>query len=373
MSEPAPTIQQQPRQFPCKQCGASLVFAPGTRHLKCQYCGTDNEIAAEAGETEAEERDFLLELERLDRDSEHAETLTVRCDGCGAESTLEANRTAGACVFCGRPLVAQAHSRRVIKPSYLLPFGVTAATATASFRTWIAGLWFAPGDLKTYADRGGLKGVYLPAWTYDCETSTRYTGQRGDDYWTTESYTTVVNGRSVTRTRQVRRTRWSSASGRVENSFDDVLVMASHSLPETCSEKLTPWDLKQAVPYKDEYLAGFVAESYQVGLAQGFEGAKGAMAGAINARICRDIGGDHQRVTWTSTKYSEITFKHLLLPVWLSSYRYKERTFRFVVNARTGEVWGERPYSAWKITGLVLAILAALGVIAMAMSARGGM
>lgn len=328
--------------------------------MQCPYCGTLNEI--QLPETPVEEHDFAAELRRMERDAPHAELLTVKCDGCGAESNFGPNQTAGQCPFCGRALVAQAASRRVIKPQYLLPFHVTSTQAAELFRRWIASLWFAPNDLKTFAERGGLKGIYTPAWTYDCNTVTPYTGQRGDDYWVPQTYTTVVNGRTVTQTRMVRKTRWKWVSGTVRNQFDDVLVMGSRSLPEEMLVELQPWDLKALAPYRDEYIAGFVAESYQVDLAQGFEGAKEIMSGAITARIRSDIGGDHQRITSMRPTYFDITYKHLLLPVWLSSYRYNNRLFQFLVNARTGEVKGQRPYSAWKIALLALVIAVAIGV-----------
>ncbi|MFD2146553.1 hypothetical protein [Mucilaginibacter antarcticus] len=85
-----------------------------------------------------------------------------------------------------------------------------------------------------------LKGVYLPHWTYDTDTTTIYTGQRGDYYYTTETYTETVNGRSETRTRQVRHTRWSSASGTVNCDFRDLVVPASKSLPDKTLYNLTP-------------------------------------------------------------------------------------------------------------------------------------
>lgn len=364
MSQEQPGSVTDSRQFPCKECGASLVYSPGTRELKCRYCGTDNviEMAEHEGPAAVVEHGFEEELARLERMRDEIETLTVKCEGCGAESALVSNQTAGSCPFCSRPMIAQGHSRRLIRPQYLLPFHVPEKKASESFRSWIGGLWFAPSNLKTFAERGGLKGIYTPAWTYDCETDTKYTGQRGENYWTTETYTTMQNGRSVVRTRRVQRTRWYPASGRVEDTFDDVLVMASLALPEGCREKLKPWDLPALVVYRDEFLAGFVAESYQVDLRQGFDAAKGLMDGQIRSHICSDIGGDHQRISSMDTRYHDITYKHILLPLWLSSYRYKNKVYRFLVNARTGEVWGERPYSPWKIAGLVLAILAAIGI-----------
>ena len=156
---------------------------------------------------------------------------------------------------------------------------------------------------------------------------------------------------------------WWPASGHVSNSFDDLLVMATGTLPPKCLDRLEPWDLPALVAYEDEYLSGFIAESYQVTLAQGFERAKGLMQSTINQTICADIGGDHQRILNASTQYHNITFKHLLLPVWISAHQFQNRTFRFLVNARTGEVQGERPWSVMKIVILVLVILAIIATI----------
>ena len=87
------------------------------------------------------------------------------------------------------------------------------------------------------------------------------------------------------------------------------------------------------------------------------------MAPDIDSKIRWDIGGDEQRIHSKTTYYQNITFKYILLPVWISAYRFKERTFQFLVNARTGEVQGERPWSWIKITLLVIFILALIGVI----------
>jgi hypothetical protein len=121
--------------------------------------------------------------------------------------------------------------------------------------------------------------------------------------------------------------------------------------------------LPNLVPYADEYLSGFRAESYQVSLPEGFEAAKEVMAPVIEATIRRDIGGDEQQIHSKQTQYRRITFKHILLPVWLTAYRFREKVFRILINARTGEVQGERPYSAWKIAGTVLVGLAIIGII----------
>jgi hypothetical protein len=131
-------------------------------------------------------------------------------------------------------------------------------------------------------------------------------------------------------------------------------------LPRAVTERLEPWDLANLTPYQEEYLSGFKSEMYQVQLDQGFERAREIMADTIRRDIKRDIGGDHQRIRAADTRYGDIHFKHILLPVWMSAFRFRDKTFRFVINGRTGEVQGERPYSPWKIA---LAILLAATLI----------
>lgn len=349
-----PAILSQ-RQFPCRQCGANLVFEPGTTSLKCPYCGTENDIAPLAATIE--ELDFRTEAAQLAESAQTQETLAVRCTACGAETDFTHDVSASKCPFCGAAIVATASSKKQIKPRSLLPFYVTRQQADDLFKQWAASLWFAPGDLTRIAQSTSIDGAYIPAWTYDSDAFSTYAGQRGDDYWDTQSYTTTMNGRSIRQTRQVRRTRWTGVSGQVSNRFDDVLVLASRSLPPKHADALEPWDLAALVPYRDEYLSGFAAETYQVDLVDGFASAKVVMDDHIRATIRADIGGDRQQISSVQTRYGDITFKHLLLPVWISAYRYRGRVFRFLVNARTGEVQGERPWSAIKIALLVLSIL----------------
>lgn len=350
----------------CISCGGDLKYAPGTSSLQCSYCGTTNEIEpATAEETEVKEHDFEAVLQEMATHTETAEQHAAKCNACGATTTLPPNITSSSCPFCDTALVVEATATaRFIKPHYVLPFGIESKQANTLFKKWLAGLWFAPSDLKRfgdYADR--LRGMYIPYWTYDAEAETDYSGMRGDAYYVSESYTTVENGQSVQRTRQVRRVRWSPAFGRVHDSFDDVLIMAAHSLPLKIIEKLEPWDLHNLVPFNEKYLSGFQSEVYSVNLEQGFGQAKGKMEVQIRQSVCRDIGGDEQRISAIDTDYSNITFKHILLPLYISAYRYNGKVYRFLINARTGEVQGERPYSAWKIALAILGVLALLLIL----------
>jgi LSD1 subclass zinc finger protein len=358
------------KTFPCAGCGARLTFAPGTRELKCEYCGTANAIAEDDGRVE--ELDFNTYLKALEGNLETVEEEQVKCEKCGAEQTLHANLFASRCTFCGTGIVSKSYANRRIKPKSIVPFQVDRRRAQDSFRAWVRKLWLAPSDLKRYAQSDtGLVGIYLPFWTYDCRTSSDYRGERGDDYYTTETYTTRnSSGETVTQTRQVRHTRWTSVSGHVEHFHDDVLVMASTSLPAHIVDSTERWNLKALVPYKPEFVSGFQAEAYRIGLQEGFPVAKATIDIQIRRLVERDIGGDHQRVHGVSTRYSDIKFKHVLLPVWVSAYRYRDKAYRFVINGQTGEVSGESPKSWWKIAFLVLAILVGLFVLLLIGSSR---
>ena len=350
------------RQFPCSQCGANLIFAPGTDSLECPYCKYVNPITTV--HSSIEELDFRAHLAKMGEEQEMMEVMTVKCQGCGAETTFDPNITSDYCAFCDTPLVQTKASRLLIKPQALLPFKITREEAAEQFRSWRRHLWFAPNAIKKHGRRQtDLDGIYIPHWTYDTDTTTDYTGQRGEYYYVTETYTTVENGKTVTRTRQVRKTRWYPASGRVYNSFDDVLVAASKSLPRKYMKKLEPWYLQELTIYSDAYLSGFRSESYSVNLEQGFEIACQYIQPTIDASIRCVIGGDEQRIFSQNTRHKDTTFKHILLPLWISTYRFKSKTYRFLVNARTGEVQGERPWSWIKITLAAVAALVVISVV----------
>jgi predicted RNA-binding Zn-ribbon protein involved in translation (DUF1610 family) len=348
-------------QVKCNGCGANLVFEPGTSTLACQYCGAKNEIKTEAVHVEEIDLDKFLS-EHQPEENLH-EINTVNCQNCGASTTLKPDVTSDTCPFCATPLIVKnATSTKLIKPKYLLPFKVERKIAESSYIKWLGGLWFAPNDLKAHAQQtmDKLAGVYLPFWTYDSDTATDYTGERGTYYYVTESYT---DSKGQTQTREVQRISWSYVSGNVSNSFDDVLVCASPSLPQKLSTALEPWDLKDLNAFDERFLSGFKTESYRIDLKSGFETAKQIMRGKIESAVRSDIGGDQQRVNSMNTVYEHVTFKHILLPVWISAYRYNEKVYHFMINARTGEVQGERPYSAMKIALTVIAGLAVAAAI----------
>jgi hypothetical protein len=347
------------RRYPCPGCSAELQFEPKDGCLTCPYCGRKEEIPASSDEIQ--ERSYLdyLNLKPGLLQAAEAGVLEVRCGSCGASVAFTPPVVAGQCDFCAAPIVAQpAVPSPTLAPESVLPFSFPQGRAAEAIRSWLASRWFAPNALVQLARQEGVSGVYLPFWTFDAHTLSQFTGERGEYYWETETFQgRDEQGRIVNKTRQVRKTLWHPASGQVERWFDDVLVPATRSIPVSHMKSLEPWDLVELKPYQPAYLSGFKAQRYQVNPKEGFENAKQFMAPLITSDIRQDIGGNEQRIDQVSTSYSAITFKHLLLPVWISAYRFRDKVYQVIVNARTGEVHGERPYSLLKIAAFVVFLI----------------
>ncbi|MFN3615924.1 MAG: primosomal protein N' (replication factor Y) - superfamily II helicase [Rubrimonas sp.] len=367
-----PAATEPVSQYPCPACGALLGYEPGETQLVCPFCGARSDIPAAAPEAAADatrERDFLTAMAEAAGDGGPAlETqLTVGCDACGAQVEFEPGAHATRCPFCATPLVADPSSDRRIRPQALLPFALDARQARGRVRDWLKGLWFAPSELKHYArDDGALTGIYAPFWTFDARTETAYSGQRGD------SFTQTVRGPGG-KPQTVTKVRWRRVSGRTARDFDDVLVFGAGAPPEDFIDRVGPWDLSALQPYGRDWLAGFRAEAYTVDLPSAWNVARVRIDAVIRGDVRRAIGGDQQRIERLDSRIEDVTFKHVLLPIWVGAYRYRGRTYRLVLNGRTGAVHGERPWSAWKLALAALGAIAVAGIAAAVIAAAQGM
>ncbi len=349
-------------RFPCETCGSDLRFDPGGDRLICDHCGSVESIDHGPWDrTEAiAEQDFYAALRAIASDVEMVEARISQCPNCGARIEFDSALHAKECPYCATPVVTDTGSERQIKPRAVVPFALTEEEARQEMSNWLGSLWFAPNGLTEYARKGRkLSGVYTPCWTFDAETKTRYTGQRGIEYTTTRTVTR--NGKRQTQSQT--KVRWTSVSGRVSRFFDDVLVVASTALPEKFRAGIGQWDLTRLEPYLPHYLAGFRAEAYTVSLKEGYEQGRAIMDRQIHRDIKFDIGGDRQRVQSVETRVSDVTFKHILVPVWLAAYKYRGASFRFVVNGQTGQVVGERPWSIWKLAFAAIIVALIAGVV----------
>ncbi|WP_088339841.1 DNA helicase PriA [Robiginitalea sediminis] len=355
------TITQSEKRKACAKCGAELLYKPGSDQLRCEYCGYEAYI--EPARKSFEE----LELEHyLDLTGNHVHTDTIdllHCENCGANQHVQERYKSLSCGYCGEPLIREDVFREGwIQPGAVAPFELDHDKARAIFRTWVRKLWFAPGKLKRAAlDPEGMHGLYLPYWTFDARMAARYSGQRGDYYYETERYRTEKG----MQTRQVRKTRWRPASGEVSGFVDDILIPASHRKADPLPSGVSHWNLKALKPFQTDYLAGYTTEKYTLSLKDGHQQSFAKAREIAHTWIRRDIGGDEQRILQADIRLSGETFKHILLPVYISSYKYRGRDYRFYINGQTGSIHGSRPYSAWKIILFVLAIFAGIALISL--------
>jgi hypothetical protein len=345
------------RRLKCDSCSAELSYDATTQKLKCGFCGFSKDVPAEMGAIR--EHDLFAGLSARPKGLGAEATRSSRCQECGANVVFGDKVTATRCTFCGGSRVLeQSENQNALRPESLLPFAVDKKNANQHFSKWLGKLWFRPNDLKQLAKVQEVNGVYVPFWTFDADVDSRWTAEAGYYYYTDEEYTIQEQGKTVTKTRRIRHTRWERAWGHRNDHFDDVLVCASKGLPPELAVKLRTFDTKLLVPYSPGFLAGWRAEEYAVDLQGGFSTARDTMSEAQEKRCGKDVPGDTQRNLSVNNTFSRVTFKHVLLPVWIAAYRYHDKVYRFLVNGQTGEVVGKAPWSWLKITLFVLTLAA---------------
>ncbi len=336
----------------CPNCGATVVFDPATGGMHCDYCGYSCELPKPEEGNEICEMDFESAL--------HTESFnwgeqkkSVQCKQCGAVSIYDALETAAVCPFCGSTSVMPAANENTIAPGAVCPFSITKDQAGEGFTKWLKRKWFTPSKAKKNARPDSFQGVYLPYWTYDAQTTSNFTARAGYDRKVRDK---DGNTKTVT--------DWRHVSGVYQEFFDDVTVMASKRQENSGVKACEPFDFSKLVPYSPQVVAGFIAERYSIGLKEGWNQAQNT----IQSRLSSDIA-TYVRHHWRanradsvrfSTLYSHITYKYLLVPTWISSFKYKEKVYQFVVNGQTGKVGGKAPVSAWRV---IIAVLLGIGAI----------
>ena len=354
---------QSGQRFPCRQCGAEFAYDAATRGMVCSHCGLKASVAIAAAGSAALIREIPIEQGmQLALRGPGAAVTTIQCSTCGATVNVGAGERTTKCAFCGSQTVLQIQTNEAaIRPESLVPFAIARETANKRFGDWLGTLWFRPGDLKKMAQVQEMGGVYVPYWTFNAQVASQWTAQRGWYYYETEVYQTTEDGQTVTRERQVQRTRWEPAGGERNDSYQNILVCAGKGVPPELSEKVASFDVQQLLPYRPDYLAGWRAEQYSLDLMPGWQQGMLRMVVSQEGRCGRDVGGDTHQSLSVSSSFSAVTFKHVLLPIWIAAYRYGGKPYQFLVNGQTGEVVGRAPWSVVKITLAVLLAVVLIG------------
>ncbi len=350
---PGSTATLREIRFPCVACGASLAYLPGTEVMECTKCFAENPIPVDRRAPVERPLETLGAFLAGAPRGFGASRLAFRCDACGATCSFPSKRLATRCSFCAAPAVIPAvEDPAMIRPESLVPFAFDTKAARERIDAWIGTLWLRPGNLGALAGAGTLRGIYLPYYTYDARARSTWRGERGTHYYTTERYTVRRRGRTERRTRRVRHTRWGDwRSGEHLGAYDDQLFCASHGLSRMLLEEIEPFKLGGLVAYRHQFLAGFEAEIATRSPMEGWAETEERLRATEHDACDEQLDGDTHRNLEVNTQFYDVRCKHLLLPVYIASYRHRETLYRIMVNGQTGEPYGEAPASAAKVSG----------------------
>lgn len=338
--------------FPCPNCGGQLEWDPAHQEMRCPYCDSLVPVPSRQ-EFQAQEHDLQEFLDQHPKAEGYGVTLEqLSCRQCGASIQVPPGRRDLTCPFCASAYVLEDRTppAEVIKPESLIPFQVDKKKSQGLFKEWLGRGWFRPNDLKKLGALDRVVGLYLPFFTFDALAQSAWTAMAGYYYYVTERVAvTNDRGESVWENRQVRKIRWEPASGQRSDRYDDVLVPAVQQERLDLVIKVYPFDTKRLQAYSPSYLAGFGVLNPDMPLKMVYQIARSNMEADQASRCSRDVPGDTQRDLSVRTVLSEQTFKHLLCPLWLGSFKYKGKVYPFVVNGQTGKLYGDKPWSWAKI------------------------
>lgn len=347
---PAPErVDDELQAFKCRHCGGTISYSPTQRKLTCPYCGTHQTIDAEEVGRAAEEREFTLDAMARPRYGWGEERREIVCQSCGAVVSVAPTALTDTCAFCGsNRVLARSEQGDVLRPSALVPFAVDAPAVRPRVAEWLGQGWMHPAELRHAGSLRELAGVYLPYWTFDAEARAEWKAEVG----TPRTARYRSNGEWRTRTE----IDWRWRSGRVVHPANDYLVAGTDHVSESLLDRVRPFDLSDLAEYDAGFLAGWQAHRYDVGLSEAWKTAKAAIRNQSKRACYRDAGSPHVRSFRMSADFAHERWRHILLPVYLSSYRFTDKVYQVMVNGQTGRVVGQKPVD-WRKVWLVIAAL----------------
>lgn len=343
--------QTQTETVKCSSCGSNMVFDPEEQSLVCPHCGTKQQFGQTSLARELDLRAGLFSGEKWSQE----ETVVFSCDNCGAKVVLNQSETAKSCPFCGTAHVRKSEDLAGLKPNALLPFTIDDKNAVGLAQAWAKKRFFAPRSFKKKVDAEHVKGVYTPCFTFDTKTTSFYQGRIGQ----TRTRTVGSGKNRRTETYVV----WRNICGTFNWNYDDLLVTAGTKFGQRELNKISPFDTNNSCDYQEKYMLGFMAYHYDKELVDCWEDAKQS----IDSDLRRLILGQyvHDRVAYlnVSTNHCDVTYKYVMLPVYVGNYVFKKKAYNFFVNGNTGKVYGKTPKSPLKIAiAVILGLAVAVGL-----------
>lgn len=340
----------------CDGCGANMVFNPDFQKLYCPHCGSLKDLK-DAGIADERSLESGFNLDCNYKEDEGA--VVFRCTNCGASVVINDGKAATVCPFCGTAHVQKTDEMAGLKPNGLIPFSFGVEKAIEFSKAWAKKRLFAPRKFKKNINSENVNGIYTPCFTFDSYTVSQYEGKIG------KTHTRTVGSGKNRRTETY--VEWRHISGTFYDNFDDILVTAGSKFDQKKLDKITPYDTNASKKYEKKYMLGYMAYKYDAELTDCWDYAKGKMDKLIEKGILSQYVYDRVAYLNVSTTHERVTFKYVMLPVYVGNYNYNKNVYNFYVNGNTGKVWGKTPKSPLRIAiAVLLGIAVVAGIIALA-------
>ena len=358
---PGDELDAQARSFKCPQCGGRMLFAVATSLLTCEYCGYVRSYQDVSNSQPVSDRteqvlDFVMPTESGHRWAVSQHRLS--CEDCGAVSLLPPGQRAVQCSYCGsNQLVDSPELGELLDPQVIALMKIDEKESNRRVKEWLGRGMLAPDNLLS-ASRGlKLRPAYYSCWTFDGTLEAK---------WTCE----VAEGSGNSK-------HWVAVSGAHTQFFNDVLIPGVKAMTTRELASLEPFNLVEVEEFKPEYLAGWPTMIYDRSLSDASLLAREKVVKQMKPQLhyLIEVGREKRNLNVGSGSWSGMTFKHILLPVWIGTYQFQGKEFHLLVNGQTGKVGGFKPRDTTKVVFAILisiAVIALLVVLYLLWTASGG-
>ena len=353
VAESAPTIppaapppkEVSVKTYLCPNCGAKISYSIGETMLVCQFCGFTRKIDEQVvAESKDQLLDEALPTERAHRWAEAQEKVT--CEQCGVVMILPAGQTADSCPYCGsNRFIPPSSPVEMIDPQMIGLFKVDPQNAGGAIKDWLGKGWLSPDNLVT--EHGGMQlhPAYYPFWLFEGTLEVP---------WFCD-----VNVGST------RLPQWEAHSGSQFENFKDVLISGLKKIVPSELAGIEPFNLQDLVDFSADYLAGWVALSYDLPLADASLKARERVMKKVQGSVASLVEPSHPKRNFSTGagKWSGLTYKLALLPIYTGNYVFQGKHYRLLINGQTGKVSGSKPRDNIKLGMMVVIGLIILSVI----------
>lgn len=325
-------------EYKCPCCGGAIEFNSSVQKMKCPFCDTEFEMDAlkEFEENLKNERPDEMSWENLAENQwEESEVSGLRsyiCNSCGGEIVGDENLGATNCPFCGNPVVMAGQFSGELKPDYVIPFKLDKNAAKEGLTRHLKGKKFLPKVFCQENHIDEIKGIYVPFWLFDADADAdiRYKATRvkhwstGDYDYTQTSYYSIQRSGSL--------------------SFQRVPVDGSSHIIDELMESIEPYNFNDAVPFQTPYLAGFLADKYDVSADDSIARANQRIKQSTESTFASTVQNYTTVVPENSSvRLANGKISYALYPVWILNTTWKGQKYTFAMNGQTGRFVGDLP------------------------------